>query len=101
MNTHQPGDGTRRERVLAPGMLAVRDRLAALIKRRPLVVDAALAAIVLVLSVPPFTGLPRNGTALAVVLILATVCPLVWRRRAPFLVLVVMVVPAAGQLITR
>ena len=100
MNTQSPGVGTRAERALAPGMLAVRDRLAAMIRRRPLIADAALAAVVLVVSVPPFTSLPRSGKGLAVALILATVCPLAWRRRAPFLVLVIMAGPAIGQLIT-
>ena len=101
MNTQRPGVSTRRERALAPGMLAVRDRLAALARRRPLVADAPLAALALLLSLPPFTSLPDNNKALALVLILATVCPLAWRRRAPFLVLLIMVVPAVGQLITR
>src|SRR5215472_573798 len=100
MNTHRPGVGTRAERALAPGMLAVRDWLAALTRRRPLVADAALAAVVLVVSVPPFTSLPTSNKVLAVALILATVCPLAWRRRAPFLVLVIMAAPAVGQLIT-
>ena len=100
MNTQKPGVTARAERALAPGMLAVRDRLAALTRRRPLVADGALAALVLVVSLPPFTSLPHSNKALAVALILATVCPLVWRRRAPFLVLVIMAGPAVGQLIT-
>ncbi|MEE6263997.1 sensor histidine kinase [Plantactinospora sonchi] len=53
----------------------------------PYVVDGALAAAVAVpLSVPFVTSPPGHVTPLGVVLNVASVVPLVWRRRAPFAV---------------
>jgi len=66
----------------------------------PLVTDAVLAAVVLALSLPPFTSVSGSDPALTLLLILAMVVPLVWRRRWPFAVLLVISVPAIVQLAT-
>ncbi|MEO3821844.1 histidine kinase [Plantactinospora sp. B24E8] len=62
----------------------------------PYVVDGALAAAVAVpLSVPFLTSPPGHVTLLGVVLNVGTVLPLIWRRRAPFTVAVLVYVFAA------
>jgi signal transduction histidine kinase len=100
MMTQQPRAGTRLERVLARGVLTGRDRWLASVRRHPLLADAALAAVLLVLSVPPFTGLNGTRPALALALTAAIVLPLAWRRRAPFLVLMIITAAALVQLFT-
>ncbi len=80
--------------------MKTRDRLRDLARGHPLLVDGALAALVLLLSLPPFTSLRSGHQALATVLIAATACPLAWRRRAPFAVLLVITVPGVLQIFT-
>jgi signal transduction histidine kinase len=101
MATQQPRTVTRPGRG-APGgwpsgtgpvhvVLARWERCAAWARRHPRLVDAALVAALLWLSRPGLTV--RTGhQALALALIFATMIPLVWRRRAPFLVLMIIVV---------
>jgi signal transduction histidine kinase len=88
--TRQPGTATRQEDILARGVLGVRHRPLGWIRRHRLLADAAVAALVLAASVPPLSALAGPHQGLSMALIIAMVCPLVWRRRAPFLVFVVM-----------
>jgi hypothetical protein len=74
MVTQQPRTGTRLEHVLALGVLAWRDKYLAWVRRHPLMVDAALVAALLL--------------------------PLTWRRRAPFLVFMIISIAALAQLLT-
>jgi signal transduction histidine kinase len=62
----------------------------AVIRRHPLLTDAALAAVLLVVSMPPVSTVAGHDQALSLVLIVALVTPLAWRRRAPFLVFAIM-----------
>jgi signal transduction histidine kinase len=107
MVTKQPHTGTRPGRG-APGgwlsgsglarvVLAAREGCAAWARRHPRLVDAALVAMLLSLSGPNLRV--RSGhEALTQVLIFATMIPLVWRRRAPFLVLMIIVALIFTQL---
>jgi signal transduction histidine kinase len=99
-STEEPGASGRQRHGLAPGMLAARDRLAAAMRLHPRLADAALAAVLLALSVPPFTSLAGGNRALSLALVVATVSPLAWRRRAPSLVLVIIAGPALVELFT-
>jgi signal transduction histidine kinase len=106
MTTPISGAGPRDQRGLAPGrwarrLLAARDALLGATRNHPLVIDAALAAVVLALSLPPFTSVTGGHPVLAVAAVLAMVIPLVWRRRWPFTVLLVITVPAIVQLATN
>jgi hypothetical protein len=83
------------------------DRLVAAFHLYPLLTDVALAAVVLVLSVPPFTPVVGPDRGLWLALVIAMAVALMWRRRAPFAVfafmgLVILVqlnysVPASGD----
>jgi signal transduction histidine kinase len=100
-----PQAGTHPERVPARGrlalrVLAVRDSLSSLARHHPLVADAALAAALLAVSVPPVTRFAGSSHTLSAALVVAVVTPLAWRRRAPLLVLAVIIVPALAQLFT-
>lgn len=64
----------------------------------PAVLDVAVAAVVAVPLAVPFVTGPRDVTPLGVLFNVATVVPLVWRRRAPFAVAVVVLV--AGALVS-
>ncbi len=79
-------------------LLAARDTVLGSTRGHPLVTDAVLAAVVFGLSLPPFTSLSSRSPVPALVLVLAMTVPLVWRRRWPFAVLLVLTVPAVGQL---
>jgi signal transduction histidine kinase len=96
----RPSGGRAAGRGFAGHALRLRDRGLAWVRRHPLAVDAALAALVVAASLPPVSDLPRHHQVPAVALILAVVCPLVWRRRAPFGVLVIIFALAAGQFFT-
>lgn len=80
--------------MLARSVLAVRNRSAYLAERFPLLVDAAFALVLLVLALPPLTGLRGSDHPLSVVLIIAIVAPLTLRRREPFLTCVAITVLA-------
>jgi hypothetical protein len=83
--TRQPRIDPRPEPTLATSAArAGWDRLVALIHRYPLLTDAALAAAVLVLSVPPFARIAGPDPGLWLALVGAMAVALVWRRRAPF-----------------
>jgi signal transduction histidine kinase len=92
----QPPASTRLERGLARGVVAWRGRYTAWVRRHPLLVDAALVALLLLLSRPGLVigNLSASYRLLSVALAAALLLPLVWRRRAPFLVF--LVIAAAG-----
>ena len=69
------------------------------IRRHPFVTDAALAAFVLWLSVPPISAISGRDHGLSLALVIALVCLLIWRRRAPFAVLLAMTGLALGQFV--
>jgi signal transduction histidine kinase len=71
-----------------------------MIRRHPRLTDAALAAVVLVVSVPPVSAVAGRNQALSLALIVALVTPLVWRRKAPFLVFAIMTGLALVQFVT-
>jgi signal transduction histidine kinase len=75
-----------------------RDKVAAWLRRHPLATDVMVAVVVLALSLPPITGPTGHHHALSLVLILAMGFVLVWRRRAPLIVLMVIVGLALVQL---
>ena len=85
---------------LARGVLAGRDRYLAWTRRHPLLVDAALVAVLLWQSAPHLTGIRTGRQLLTLALILGVVLPLVWRRRAPFLVFMIIAAMALVQLLT-
>ena len=91
---------TRHGHLTARGALGARDRVAAWLRRHPLVSDAMVAGVVLALSVPPVTGPTGRRHALSLVLILVMVSVLVWRRRAPFTVFMAITGVALVQLTT-
>lgn len=59
------------------------------IRRHAALADAALAAAVLAVSMPPVSTIAGRNRALSLILVIALICPLAWRRRAPFLVFLV------------
>jgi signal transduction histidine kinase len=76
--------------------MSIRDRVHAL---PPFVVDVALAVVVLAGQLAPFvsTAPPTGGWPPAIFLVMAGVSlPVAWRRKAPFLVLVVTELAAAA-----
>jgi signal transduction histidine kinase len=100
MVTQQPRTGTAPGHVLARGVLAWRDRYLTWIRRHPLLVDAALVAVLLWQSAPHVTGIRAGRQVLTLALVLGVVLPLVWRRRAPFLVFMIIAAMALVQLLT-
>jgi signal transduction histidine kinase len=98
--THPPRTAARLEHLLARGVLAVRRRSLDWIRRHPVLTDAALAAVVLAVSVLAAGHAGERDKSLSVVLPVALVCPLAWRRRAPFAVFLVMTGVAVAQLYT-
>lgn len=96
----QPRTGTRADGVLARGVLAVRDRLVAAVRRFPVLADAVLVVVLLVLSLPPMTDLRGSDHLLSGVLIVAIVVPLAWRRQAPFVICMLVTVLAVVQWLT-
>jgi hypothetical protein len=92
-----PRTAARLEHILARGVLVVRDWFLARIRRHPLLTDAAIAVAVLAISVPPVSRISGRNHGLSLALAIALVCPLVWRRRAPYLVFLVMIVVALLQ----
>jgi signal transduction histidine kinase len=88
-------------RPLASAMLAAGDWLVASARKHPLAADAMLAAAVLVVSVPPFTDLGGVSRLLSLGLVVAMICPLIWRRRVPFLVMAIITALAYVELFTR
>jgi signal transduction histidine kinase len=91
--TQQPGT---RSRIVH----TVRDRPLAWVRRHPRLADAALAAAVLAVSVPPVSDISGRNRALSLALIIALVLPLAWRRRAPFGVFVLIAGLAVAQFFT-
>jgi signal transduction histidine kinase len=91
---------TRRGCLTARGALDARGRFAAWLRRHPLATDAMVAGVVLALSLPPITGPTGHHHALSLALILVMGSVLVWRRRAPLIVLTVITGVALVQLTT-
>ncbi|HEY3903372.1 MAG TPA: sensor histidine kinase [Streptosporangiaceae bacterium] len=105
MTTPIPGASPPDPGGLAPGrssnrLLAARDAQRGWTRRHPRATDAVLAAVVLLVSLPPFTAL-TGGTSLTFALVILVVVPLAWRRRWPFAVLLVIMVPTVVQLLTN
>jgi hypothetical protein len=98
--TRQPRTVPRPELRRARDARALRDRLLAVIRRHPLLTDAALTAVLLAASVPPVSAVAGPDQALSLALIIALVVPLAWRRRAPFGVFVFMIALALVQFFT-
>jgi signal transduction histidine kinase len=67
------------------------------IRRHPYITDAALAVVVLWVSSPRISAISGHNHGLSLALIIALVCPLIWRRRAPFAVLLTMTGLAVAQ----
>ena len=97
MTTQQPRTGTRPDSVLARGLLTARASALSLLRRFPVLADTTLAVVVVALSLPPVTALQGSSHTLSLVLILAIVLPLAWRRRAPFAICLAITVLAAAQ----
>jgi signal transduction histidine kinase len=100
MATQQPRAGTRPERAAARGVLAWRDRFLAWARRHPRLTDAALVAVLLWQAGPRVTDIRSIGQAWSLALIPALLLPLVWRRRAPTVVFVIIAALAVVQLFT-
>jgi signal transduction histidine kinase len=92
----QPLPGTRLERVLGSGVLASRGRYSMWLRRHPRLVDGALA-LVLALFEDPRLIVGRPVNVLALLLTVALLLPLAWRRRAPFVVFLIMAAAALAQ----
>lgn len=60
------------------------------IRRHPFSADAALAVVALAVSVPPVSAISGHNHGLSLALVIVFACPLIWRRRAPFAVLLAM-----------
>jgi signal transduction histidine kinase len=60
------------------------------IRRYPFIADTALALAVLAVSVPPVSAISGKNHGLSFTLVIALVCALAWRRRAPFTVFLAM-----------
>ena len=69
------------------------------IRGHPFITDAALAVVVLGASVPPISAISGHDRGLSLALVIALVCPLIWRRRAPFAVLLTMTGLGLAQLV--
>jgi signal transduction histidine kinase len=77
---------------------AVWARPRAWLGRHTLVSDTALAVVLAATAVPPVSAIVGRDRPLAVALIIALACPLIWRRRAPAAVLAVLLALAVIQL---
>jgi signal transduction histidine kinase len=100
MVTPPPRIGTRLEHVPVRGALSWRDSYLAWIRRHPLLTDTALVAVLFWLSRPPLTGIHGSHQAWAAALVPALLLPLVWRRRAPFPVFLIIFAAALVQWFT-
>jgi signal transduction histidine kinase len=98
--TRQPDTAPRPEPTPARGVRAAGNTLTAVIRRHPRLTDAALAVVLLVVSMPPVSTVAGRNQALSLALIVALVTPLVWRRKAPFLVFAIMTGLALVQFVT-
>ena len=98
--TRQPEDAPRPEPIPARGARAAGHTLTAVIRRHPRLTDAALAVVLLVVSMPPVSAVAGRNQALSLALIVALVTPLVWRRKAPFLVFAIVTGLALVQFVT-
>ena len=89
------------ELALGRGAAALGARLRAWLARHPTLSDAVLAAALVPAGFPPVSGIVGRDRGLAVVMIIALACPLIWRRRAPMVVLAVIYGLAVIQLIVN
>jgi signal transduction histidine kinase len=101
MVTQQPRRGTRLEDRLSRGLLAWRDRYVAWVRRHPRLVDAVLVAVILLLSVSHLADLRGLSLLWHLLLVPALLLPLVWRRRAPFAVFLIIAAAVLAQSLTR
>jgi signal transduction histidine kinase len=77
------------EPVWARGAAAILSGPQAWARRHPLLCDAALAAVLVASALPPISDIVGRDRAVAVTLIIAVAAPLIWRRRAPVAVFVI------------
>jgi signal transduction histidine kinase len=89
----------RLARGLTGAARAGRDRYRAWARRHPRLVDAALAGLLLLFSRPVLAG-GRAGYPWSPILVAGLLVPLVWRRRAPFAVFLVIAAVALIQWVT-
>jgi signal transduction histidine kinase len=101
MVTQQAHRGTRLEDRLSRGLLAWRDKYVAWVRRHPRLVDAVLVALIVLLSVPHLAILRGSALLWQLLLLPALLLPLVWRRRAPFAVFLIIAAAALVQSFTR
>jgi signal transduction histidine kinase len=87
----------RPARGLARGVARWPGRYLAWARRHPRLVDAALVAVLLVLAVPSLIVGQGSSPLLTLVLIVALLLPLVWRRRAPFPVFLIVAAAALAD----
>jgi signal transduction histidine kinase len=94
--------GRRVQRPLVSSVLAWPGRYLAWARRHPLLVDGALVALLVLVSAPRLlTSDPAFGPPWTVILVVALLTPLVWRRRAPFVVFGVIAAVALVQWLTE
>jgi signal transduction histidine kinase len=84
----------------AARVLAWRDRSTTWVRRHPLLADAALVALLLLFSWPRY-GEDRPILAVPRLFVAGLLLPLIWRRRAPFIVFALVAALALGQWFTN
>jgi signal transduction histidine kinase len=103
--TQQPLAGLRLERGPARGVAGWPGRYLAWARRHPRLVDSTLVAILLLLALPNvLEGVRHHRPAswgLTVLVVLGLTLPLAWRRRAPFLVFLIVAAAALGDWAAR
>ncbi|HEY1639276.1 MAG TPA: histidine kinase [Streptosporangiaceae bacterium] len=103
--TQQPLAGLRLERGPARGIAGWPGRYLAWARRHPRLVDSTLVAILLLLALPNVLEGVRHhrplSSVMTVLVVLGLTLPLAWRRRAPFLVFLIVAAAALGDWAAR
>jgi signal transduction histidine kinase len=99
--THQQLAGPRPERGPARGIAAWPGRYLAWARRHPRLVDSTLVAVLLLLSFPNLLAGQRRHELVLVGLVLGLTLPLAWRRRAPFMIFLIVAAVALGAWAAR
>ncbi|HEU5419925.1 MAG TPA: histidine kinase [Streptosporangiaceae bacterium] len=97
----QPLAGSRSERGPARGVAGWPGRYLAWARRHPQLVDSTLVAVLLLLAVPNLLASLGQHPLVTWALVLGLLLPLAWRRRAPFLVFLIVAVAALGDWAAR
>jgi signal transduction histidine kinase len=92
----QPPTGTRIGR-----MLAGTRRVWSALRQFPVIADALLVLVLLLVSHPRRGSIPGGPASWAWLLLFALVIPLIWRRRAPFVVFMIVAAVALVQWFAR